>query len=247
MTAIPTVAPISAPSAWTGAELSRSDEWIYPLSTEEIAATEQIAAGVRRAGKPLESLVAGDVDLGLLAPAVQRWREVLHRGRGFILIRGLPVDRMTKDDAAAVYWVIGLNLGTPVPQNFLGELLTDVRDTGADPNDPSTRLYKTRAEQDFHTDGADIIGLLCLKTSKSGGESRIVSSVSVYNEIVRRRPELLRCCSRISTGTTSSRRCQSGPFRTADLRRARRRSEHGFHSLVHPARAGAPRRSPFHV
>jgi hypothetical protein len=69
-------------------------------------------------------------------------------------------------------------------------LLTDIRDTGADPNDPSTRLYKTRAEQDFHTDGADIIGLLCLKTSKSGGESRIVSSVSVFNEVLRRRPEL---------------------------------------------------------
>jgi len=121
---------------------------------------------------------------------VRRWRDTLHRGRGFVLVRGLPVERMTPDDAAAVYWVLGLHLGAPVPQNFSGELLTDIRDTGADPGDPSTRLYKTRAEQDFHTDGADIIGLLCLKTSKSGGESRIVSSVAVYNEVLRRRPDL---------------------------------------------------------
>ena len=56
--------------------------------------------------------------------------------------------------------------------------------------DPSTRLYKTRAEQDFHTDGADVIGLLCLRTSKRGGESRIVSSVTVFNEIVRQRTDL---------------------------------------------------------
>ena len=63
--------------------------------------------------------------------------------------------------------------------------------TGADPSDPSTRLYKTRAEQDFHTDGADIIGLLCLRGSKHGGESRIVSSVTVVNEVFRRDPALV--------------------------------------------------------
>jgi hypothetical protein len=73
-----------------------------------------------------------------------------------------------------------------VPQNFAGETLTDVRDTGADPADPSTRLYKTRAEQDFHTYGADVIGLLCLRGAKTGGASRIVSSVTVVNEIRRR-------------------------------------------------------------
>lgn len=185
---IPT--PILAPSAWTGADLGGREDWIHRLSPEEVAAALEIAAAVRRLGKPREDLLAADIDLGALAPAVAEWRKTLHRGRGFTLIRGLPVDAMPAADAAAVYWVMGLHLGSPVPQNFLGELLTDIRDTGADPNDPSTRLYKTRAEQDFHTDGADIIGLLCLKTTKSGGQSRIVSSVSVYNEVLRRRPDL---------------------------------------------------------
>jgi hypothetical protein len=78
---------------------------------------------------------------------------------------------MSDDDAALVYWALGLHLGTPVPQNVQGELLTDVRDVGADPTDPSARLYKTRAEQDFHTDGANVIGLLCLRTAKRGGVS----------------------------------------------------------------------------
>ncbi|HYC01424.1 MAG TPA: TauD/TfdA family dioxygenase [Candidatus Limnocylindrales bacterium] len=181
---------VAGPAAWTGAEMSRTDEWIHRLSAAEVAAAESIAAAVRGAGKGVEELTKDDVSPGALAPAIRAWRETLHRGRGFVLIRGLPVERMTREEAAAVYWTIGLHLGTPVPQNFLGELLTDVRDTGADPGDPSTRLYRTRAEQDFHTDGADIIGLLCLKTSRSGGESRIVSSISVYNEILRRRPDL---------------------------------------------------------
>jgi hypothetical protein len=98
---------------------------------------------------------------------------------------------MSFDDAVAAYWALGLHLGTPVPQNFSGEVLTHVRDTGADPTDPSTRLYKTRAEQDFHTDGADVIGLLCLRGAKQGGESRIVSSISVVNAIGKKRPELV--------------------------------------------------------
>src|SRR4029078_5567755 len=91
----------------------------------------------------------------------------------------------------AAYWAIALHLATPMSTNFSGELLTHIRDTGADPTDPSTRLYKTRAEQDFHTDGADIIGLLGLQGAGRVGESRIVSSVTVVNEIFRRTPELV--------------------------------------------------------
>jgi hypothetical protein len=78
-----------------------------------------------------------------------------------------------------------------VSQNTDGDLLGHVRDTGEDPNARGVRLYKTRVEQDFHTDGADVIGLLCLKAAKSGGISRIVSSVTIFNEILRREPELV--------------------------------------------------------
>ena len=77
-----------------------------------------------------------------------------------------------------------------VAQNLDGELLTDIRDTGADPADPDVRLYRTRAEQDFHTDGADVIGLLALQAARQGGISRVVSSVRVYHELARQRPDL---------------------------------------------------------
>ncbi len=182
--------PFDNPAAWTGREMSQSAEWIYQLSSAEIDDALRVAAAVRSAGTTATSLERDAVPLGTLASAAKQWREVLHRGRGFVLVRGLPVDRMSESEAAAVYWLLGRQLGSPVPQNFAGELLTDIRDTGADPDDPSTRLYKTKAEQDFHTDGADIIGLLCLKSSRSGGQSRIVSSVTVYNEVLRRRPEV---------------------------------------------------------
>jgi Taurine catabolism dioxygenase TauD, TfdA family len=71
-----------------------------------------------------------------------------------------------------------------------GEVLTHVRDTGADPTLSATRLYTTRAEQDFHTDGADVIGLLCRRAARSGGISRIASSGAIVAEIQRTRPDL---------------------------------------------------------
>jgi hypothetical protein len=185
-----TIEPIHAPSSWIGRDLADRTDWIYPLSIAEIDDVLRVVAELSRAGRPRDAVSREDVRFEKLRAALSAWRNTLAHGRGFVLVRGLPVERMSDEEATLAYWAIGVHLGTPVAQNLRGELLTHVRDTGANPSDPSTRLYKTRAEQDFHTDGADIIGLLCLHTSKSGGESRIVSSVSVFNEVVRRRPDL---------------------------------------------------------
>lgn len=183
--------PIEGPTAWAGAEMARRNDWIHVLGAAEIADIDRVVSLVRQSGVPREQITRADVPFDALAPVIASWREALAHGRGFLLVRGLPVERMAFEDAVTAYWAMGLHLGSPVPQNFQGELLTDIRDTGADPGDPSTRLYKTRAEQDFHTDGADVIGLLCLRGAKSGGESRIVSSVSVVNEVFRRSPALV--------------------------------------------------------
>jgi hypothetical protein len=185
-----TAQPIESPAAWRGSALRRDDAWIARLSAAEQDEIVALARRLRASGKPREALAPEDVDPGVLGMRLRQLREELSHGRGFVLLRGLPIDRLSVEDATLAYWALGLHLGKPVPQNLAGELLTDIRDTGADPDDPSTRLYRTRAEQDFHTDGADIIGLLCLHGARSGGESRIVSSVTVVNEVLRQRPDL---------------------------------------------------------
>jgi len=53
------------------------------------------------------------------------------------------------------------------------------------------RLYATSQRQDFHCDGSDLVGLLCLKAARTGGESKIVSSMAVYNQMLARRPDLV--------------------------------------------------------
>jgi hypothetical protein len=126
----------------------------------------------------------------VMAEATALTTRRLTHGHGLILVRGVPLEGHSRDAVANLYQMWGRAIGTPQPQNLDGELLTDIRDTGADPNDPDIRLYKTRAEQDFHTDGADVIGLICLNGAKSGGESRIVSSVRVFQTLRERRPDL---------------------------------------------------------
>ncbi|HEV8189145.1 MAG TPA: TauD/TfdA family dioxygenase, partial [Pyrinomonadaceae bacterium] len=63
---------------------------------------------------------------------------------------------------------------------------------GRSSDDPNTRIYQTRERQTFHTDSCDVVGLLCLQTAKSGGLSSLVSSTTIFNEMRRRRPDLLR-------------------------------------------------------
>ena len=128
-------------------------------------------------------------------------------GRGFVLLRGLPVDRYSREDVAVLYWGMGVHLGYPVVQNSKGHLLghvTNLGDNAAEaPREetsekpriflhPQRRGYSTRGRAYFHVDPCDIVGLLCLHPARSGGQSLVVSSVAIHNEIMKRRPDLLR-------------------------------------------------------
>jgi hypothetical protein len=70
-------------------------------------------------------------------------------------------------------------------------VLGHVKDLGKSSRDPAVRIYQTRERQTFHTDSADVVCLMCLRPAKSGGLSSLVSSVTIFNEMRRRRPDLL--------------------------------------------------------
>ncbi|MFM9883983.1 MAG: TauD/TfdA family dioxygenase [Burkholderiales bacterium] len=117
--------------------------------------------------------------------------EELLQGRGFAMLRGFPVARYTREQQAIAYLGVGSWFGRSRSQNAKGHLLGHVKDLGLDITDPNVRYYQTRRKLEYHTDSVDIVGLLCLKTAKSGGESFIASSMTLYNEIRARRPDLL--------------------------------------------------------
>ena len=115
--------------------------------------------------------------------------EVL-QGRGFVLLRGLPVARWGPRLSAIAFLGLGLHWGSLRSQNKHGHLLGHVRDAGLSSQDPNVRVYQTRERQNYHTDSCDVVGLLCLHPARSGGLSSLVSSVTIFNEMRKRRPDL---------------------------------------------------------
>jgi len=182
--------PLAGPAAWRGAEL-RSSDWIVPLDDTQTGELEAAVARVRDRGIAMAAVHRDDVPLPGLAPHLADWRRELDSGRGFLLLRGLPVTRWGDELSALAYWILGLHLGRPGAQNPQGDLLGHVVDTGEDAADPFVRRYRTAGDIAYHCDLADAVGLLCLRAARRGGASRIVSSVSVYNELLARRPDLV--------------------------------------------------------
>ncbi len=106
-------------------------------------------------------------------------------------MRGLPISKYSEREAGTIFYGLGTYLGKAVSQNGQGHLLGHVRDLGMKSTDKNVRIYQTKERQTFHTDSSDIVGLLCLKTAKSGGQSLLVSSTTIFNEMRKQRPDLL--------------------------------------------------------
>jgi hypothetical protein len=183
--------PLTGPCAWRGADLRDSGEWVRQLGQRECDELESIAAALLEQGRPLRELARADFELASMLPHVDAWRHELIEGRGFVVVRGLPVKRWGERLSSIVYWGLGLHLGRPGAQNPDDDLLGHVWDTGRIDEDPDVRRYLTSGEIRYHCDLADVVGLLCLETARSGGASRIVSSQTVYNELLSQRPDLV--------------------------------------------------------
>src|SRR5450755_4328415 len=114
-------------------------------------------------------------------------------GRGLVLLRRLPVERWSKRKTATAYFGLGTHLGSARSQNAQGHVLGHVKDLGLSTSDPNVRIYQASERQGYHTDSCDVVGLLCLQPAKAGGLSSLVSSVTIFNEMRRRRCDLVPC------------------------------------------------------
>ena len=183
--------PVTDPANWRAEDLAIADDWIYPLSDVDIAELDAAVAAVEDAGLDISEISEADFPLPTLHPRLKEIEQQILHGRGVALIKGVPVERYTRKQAAIAYWGIGFHLGVPVSQNGKGHVLGHVKNlTGGDFNDSTHRGYHTSADLPWHADSCDVVGLLCLQTAKSGGESFFVSSVAIHNEMLSRRPDL---------------------------------------------------------
>jgi alpha-ketoglutarate-dependent taurine dioxygenase len=189
-------APNIDPRSWTAATVGDSSAWTYPLPDTLLA---RLRANVEARGRledPITELrltTDEKADLGHYLAAATRDLEL---GRGFVVFDRLPVNASSERAAIALYWLLGQLLGEPVAQNVQGTLLYDVRDSGQEVAQ-GARFSVTRYESSFHTDNSfgdsiiDYVGLLCLKTARSGGVSQVVSGVKAALVLGEEHPDAL--------------------------------------------------------
>jgi len=183
--------PVLDPAGWSPESLDDVEGWSYQLtgadSAELIEATESIQ---RNAISP-EDVSRTNFPLHAFAEILRDVRHELLDGRGIVMLQNFPVEQLDRQGQIIAYLGLGSYLGRPMSQNMQGHILGHVKDLGGDYADPRTRGYLTRNELRFHSDACDYVGLLCLQTPMSGGASLVASSVTVYNRLLERRPDLV--------------------------------------------------------
>src|SRR5574343_213905 len=182
--------PITGPAAWKGAEMSGDTSWLHPLSPQVIATLDAALAHVKARGLTFPHFGKEDFPVGDWAQELRQYSDELENGRGFLVLRGLPVERYTEEEINILYYGIGLHMGVPVRQNPKGDLLGLVMNVG-DVTKKTTRVYETNLYLPYHSDPSDVVGLLCVRKAKAGGLSSLVSVARIYNEILAHHPEYL--------------------------------------------------------
>ena len=181
--------PLEEQCEWRTDEVG--DGYVFHLTDDHVV--ELDAALVHAEGRVDDVLdITRDVfPLPTLAPELARITDDLVNGLGMVLIRGVPVERYSKDRASAIYWGVGMHLGHPWPQNAKGHLLGDVTDQGRAIDDPTARGNELGGiPLPFHSDGSDLVGLFCLDAGAGGGDSLVANAVTIHNDLVRDEPDL---------------------------------------------------------
>jgi hypothetical protein len=181
---------IDSPSAWYGPEMAGRTDWIEQLHEHEIAEIETAVHQFLSSNIDPVRIGPKDFPLPTLGTRLQQVLNDVLNGRGFALLRGLPIQKWTPQFAAIAFAGVGVHCGRLRSQNAQGHLLGHVKDQGLSSTDPNVRIYQTRERQNYHTDSCDVVALLCMQPAKSGGLSSLVSSVTIFNEMRRRRKDL---------------------------------------------------------
>ena len=178
------------PAGWFPEDMIGTNDWIYTLSDTEILEILGAVDSLVEDGKTVLDITRENFILPVFDQKLSILRDELLHGRGFFLVRGLPIEDIGPQSAAMAFCGLGTRFGRCVSQNAKGHILGHVKDFGGDYSDAKVRGYQTAAQMSYHSDQCDNVWLMCIQPAKSGGESLIASTVTIYNEMLRTRPEL---------------------------------------------------------
>ena len=181
--------PVDHPGAWRAADFADLGSISFELESRHLRALDRALAAARATGRPIETLRREDFPLAGIHEDLESIRERVQNKSGIVLLRGLPVSRYSRDDLCRMFWGLGTHFGHAVSQSLMGDRLGHVTNVSGD--NPAERGYRSRRELNMHTDSDDLLMMLCLRNAKRGGQSRFVSALTVYNELLNSHPECL--------------------------------------------------------
>ncbi len=185
--------PLETHVDWHHEDVQDESAWTVELTDADKRELDHALTVAKARSDNLLEIGLKDFPLDGLAKKIEKIeRDLIDGPFGFVRIRTLDTGKYSDDDLTTLYWGIGIHLGDPWPQNHYGHVMGDVTDQGKALNDPTLRGNEIgQVGLDYHTDGADIIGLMCLRKAKTGGLSCVANVVAIYNELVQTRPDLV--------------------------------------------------------
>jgi hypothetical protein len=172
--------------AWTSETLEGKETLVYQLSGAQLQGIEALLQRTRHLDP--HDVTRADFDHTDVTPMLAELRRILVDGRGVVIVRGISRERYSKEDCERIFWGFGTHLGEAAIQSATGERMGHVRHEKVNPH---SRGFRDRVELRPHTDSYALVGLMCLEAAVSGGESQLVSTLAIHNEILKSRPELL--------------------------------------------------------
>ena len=184
--------PLETHVNWLHGDVQDESKWTVELTPADHRELDNALAVAKSHSSDLLEIGLDRFPLDSLARKIENIERELIDGRGFVRVRALDATKYSDDELTMLYWGIGMHLGDPWPQNHYGHVMGDVTDQGKRLDDPTIRGNEIgQVGLDYHTDGADLIGLMCLRTAKSGGLSCVANVVAIYNDLVKTRPDLV--------------------------------------------------------
>ena len=102
---VPAVAmePVIDPAGWMPDELASSDNWIYQLSDTECVQILDAVKKIEKQRIDIKQIQKSNFELNGFDRTLSDIRDEFQNGRGFVLIRGLPVDDMARVQSAIAF------------------------------------------------------------------------------------------------------------------------------------------------
>jgi hypothetical protein len=188
--------PLSSPMTWQAETLLENDG-LVKLDGDCLAELDGTARELEANPLPTEALRQDEFDMPACRAVMRRVHDQIYDGIGFAIIDRLPAERIEKDTAKKLYWLLMSMISQPVAQKWDGTMIYDVHDTGKKSTAGSgVRSSKTNGGQGYHCDNVfnllpDFVGLMCLQTAKKGGISGLISLETVYNLLLEEFPDVV--------------------------------------------------------